>query len=263
MQALNQIRQNEITAETVNFINQRVLTSKCEPPAEAIHLTTTNRKADQINEQKLNEIDAPSFHFKARVDKTFPRNSSSAPEDLVLKNGARVMMLINDSEHRFINGSTGYVTEIEYKKTRPLNSKITVLLDETQEFIQVSAFEFNSYRNDWNASTGSLEKITLGSFVQLPIRLAWAVTIHKAQGKTFESMIVNFGQGSFAGGQTYVALSRVKTLEKLYLVKGIQQRDVFVDPVINQVIDTVRAVNEKAQNSESKTETDISPKSSS
>ncbi|MDQ1529672.1 MAG: ATP-dependent helicase, partial [Actinomycetota bacterium] len=138
---------------------------------------------------------------------------------LELKVGAQVMFLRNDGDQRWVNGSIGVVTKIDS----------TVWVDVDGEVFQVQPMVWEKYRYSYSALTKSLKKDIVAEFTQFPLRLAWAVTIHKSQGKTYERAIVDLGQRSFAPGQTYVALSRISQLDGLYLSRPLRPSDIIVD----------------------------------
>lgn len=185
-----------------------------------ITLATTNAIADKINATELSKIDAPAFTYKAEINGEFKRTVYPTNELLSLKVGAQIMMLKNDSERRWVNGSLGVIQSLD-------ENSVKVMIQGRVYDVEIASWRVIRYQ--FNGVSQRLEEFEIGSFLQYPIKLAWAVTIHKSQGQTFERAIVDMGHGSFAHGQLYVALSRCKSLEGLYLKRKIFPRDIIVD----------------------------------
>jgi len=220
---LNAIRVGENSSEIMSLINSRV---NAQLPTEGyIHLCSTNSKATQINNSKLNEIKEPEFTFLASISGELDEKSFPADEILKLKKGAQVMMLKNDFDKRWVNGSLGTIASVS-------KDEIKVKIDGIIYTVAIGVWQKIKYF--YNKKTKKLEEKPISSFTQYPIRLAWAVTIHKAQGKTFDKIIIDLDGGSFAAGQTYVALSRCTTLDGVFLTDKIYSQDIKVDPnVVN------------------------------
>jgi ATP-dependent exoDNAse (exonuclease V) alpha subunit len=191
-----------------------------------VGLVTTNAMADRINAFHLDRIDRPAHAFTGTVSGTFNRPQLPTDETLTLKAGARIMMLNNEPRGRWVNGTLGRVDAID---NRDDTLSIRVEL-ESGYAGKIQPFTWESIRYRFNPRTQQIESEVVGSFTQYPLRLAWGSTIHKAQGKTFDRVVVDFGRGTFAPGQAYVALSRCRRLEGLVLRKPLQPEHVQIDP---------------------------------
>lgn len=192
-----------------------------------IYLTTHRHRAKNINSEKLELLKNPIFEFKAFVkDGIIPKNEAPADWHLQLKKGARVMFITNDNtHHRYCNGTLGVVTYIS-------EQQIIVRTDEGVN-IDVNRASWDFYKYVVNKRTKEIERVLLGTFCQYPLRLAWAITIHKSQGLTFDRVIIDAGR-AFTYGQVYVALSRCRTLEGIILKSKITQAIVKIDPVVTE-----------------------------
>jgi len=235
---LNSIRNNTITEDELFEINSRVgidLDTNAKKDY-IIYLTTTNKMALKVNEERLNQIEMPIHKYKAEIIGEF--NVSSYPTDLELNIcvGAQVMMLNNDLLKRWVNGTIGKVVDI--KKTE-IYDVITVQLSDESK-VEVSPYTWEIFHYDYNESIDNICSNTVGTFTQYPLKLAWAITIHKSQGKTFNTVTIDMGRGAFAFGQTYVALSRCTSLEGISLVRPIRERDVFTDWRIEQFMQDIK-----------------------
>jgi hypothetical protein len=225
---LNKVRSNEMDEEGYELLQSRYQPSY-EPEVDDFHisLTTHNHKADATNALALEKIkQAPRF-FKADVKGDFPENAYPAEAMLCLKIGARVMFLRNDTEkiRRYYNGKIGVVEKID-------EDQISIRCeDSTTESIQIKREVWENNRYLLNQKTRQLEEQSIGSFTQFPLRLAWAITIHKSQGLTFNKAIIDAGQ-AFTAGQVYVALSRCSSLEGLLLKSRITIQSLLTDPRI-------------------------------
>ncbi len=220
---LNQVRNNELDEDGAKLLEERYLPDFVRTPQDGfILLTTHNEIVRQINTAELQKLRSEHFSFTAEVNGDFPSNSFPADETLVLCPGAQVMFIKNDTDRgkRFFNGKIGIVSRIE-------GEKIWVQCgDETE--IEVKREQWENIRYTVNHASRSMEEETLGSFSQFPLRLAWAITIHKSQGLTFEKAIIDAGK-AFAPGQVYVALSRCTNLEGLVLKSRINSSSLRTD----------------------------------
>ncbi len=213
---LNAIRDRDITTQQLATVNKRVITTP--PPEDSIVLTPTNEVANAINQGKLETITSQIHIFEGRTEGTFKERDMATDPSLVLKVGARVMCVANDPKSKYVNGSLGWIVGINEGEG---DTNVTVQLDDLNEPIFIEPYTWNIHRSKFNKKTNELEQEPVGSFTQIPLRLAWAVTIHKSQGKTFDKVTLDLGRGAFAAGQIYVALSRCRTLEGLSLIKPI------------------------------------------
>ncbi|MBC9944811.1 AAA family ATPase [Leucobacter sp. cx-328] len=189
-------------------------------PRDVITLASTNATVNRINAERLAEIGGSALRAVAEVTGEFKENLFPADEVLELKPGAQVMFLRNDPDGRWVNGTIGTVSRVE--------GTVWVETDDDEYEVEPAVWERFRYRYD--AETKKLEKEVVAEFEQFPLRLAWAVTIHKSQGHTYDAACVDLGPRAFTAGQTYVALSRVRSLEGLYLARDLRPSDVIVDP---------------------------------
>ncbi|HEY2643559.1 MAG TPA: AAA family ATPase [Galbitalea sp.] len=214
---LNAVRHGRVTAEIAARLNETG--ARPAPTDGAITLATTNSTVSRINAVELARLPGRALTARAEISGEFGGRSYPADETLELKVGAQVMFLRNDSDQRWVNGSIGTVTKIDS----------TVWVDVDGDVHQVQPAVWEKYRYSYSQATKSLRKDIVAEFTQFPLRLAWAVTIHKSQGKTYDRAIVDLGQRSFAPGQTYVALSRISELDGLYLSRPLRPSDIIVD----------------------------------
>ena len=223
---LDRIRQNQTTAEDLRAINERLDASPKKGKKEgalAITLATRRDTVDYINDQKLKELEGRSSVFQGVIKGEFPETSLPAPMKLEVKPGAQVIFIKNDKEKRWVNGTLGVVIYIDE------GEGIITVVDEDGHEYDVEREVWENMRYTFNEKEQKIEEELLGTFVQFPLRLAWAITVHKSQGLTFRQVKIDFsGGGAFAGGQTYVALSRCTSLEGITLTEPIRQSDIFV-----------------------------------
>lgn len=228
IELLNQIRMNEQTEVALEEINSCCFSEEKALNQGGITLTTTNAKADSMNMRALNGLHGESKIFLGQVSGKFKLDDRNlpAPMQLELKIGARVMLTANDTTYpkRWVNGSLGSV--VGFAK-----DVIRIELDETirQQIIEVPLAKWESYEYIFDEQSQSIVPNVIGTYQQYPLVLAWAVTIHKSQGKTLNQVNIDFSGGAFAPGQVYVALSRCTELDGIHLNKKIQLRDVYCD----------------------------------
>ena len=221
---LNAIRENTADHEDMALLNKCYEeVSDFEAFKGYIHITTHNKKAGRINEMALRNIESPVFKFKADISNDFPPSSYPADPELILKKGAQVMFIRNDPEFppQFFNGKIGEVAEIG-------EENISVNCD--GDLIEVPRFEWENKRYELNEEDEVEEKI-IGTFRQYPLRLAWAITVHKSQGLTFEKAVLDLNS-AFAPGQAYVALSRLTSFDGLVLSKPLDDLNLQYDEAI-------------------------------
>ena len=222
---LNNIRLGNDVENTINKIN-----ASCFNPSNyeesALIVTSRRYRADQINEEMLNTIEGPATAAMAEELGELNENELPAPRNLRIKEGAKVMFIKNDSEGRWVNGTVGKVIDCKDKKRK------TIKVEVAGKTLSVKREEWNKIRYVYDDYDDEMEEEIVSSFKQFPLKLGWAVTIHKAQGLTLESCSIDLGQGAFATGQTYVALSRCKTLGSVNLYQELRKTDAMVDSAI-------------------------------
>jgi hypothetical protein len=226
---LNNLRNNTVSKEDSNLLNQYYQPNYTPQLGDGIiQLTTHNHKADEQNRLMLNSIPQPSYFFSAQINGDFNENSYPIDAALEIKVGAQVMFLKNDptGQQRFFNGKIGNVSSIDSE-----NEEITISFPNEQQDILLEKHVWENVRYVLNESTNEIEEKKLGEFVHYPIKLAWAITIHKSQGLTFEKAVIDIGQ-AFAPGQVYVALSRLTSLNGLILTSQLNPERITIDEQI-------------------------------
>ncbi len=222
---LNNIRLGYDLENTINTINSQCFDPTLESDA---YMTLTSRKnrAEELNNHKLTYIDSPEELIKSKEFGELNENDLPAPRELKIKQGASVMFIKNDSEGRWVNGTLGTVTECLDKKKKCIKVKIN------SKTHRVEREEWNKVKFSYDDDSDEVLEEVVSSFKQFPIKLGWAVTIHKSQGLTLDSCSVDLGTGAFATGQAYVALSRCRSLNSLHLQRELKISDALVDPDI-------------------------------
>lgn len=221
---LNKVRENRLDNEAIQILNSRYVPS-FEPKEGCINLVTHNVQAQAINNRKLDEIDEEEYIFEAEVKGEFPEYSWPTEKQLVLKKNAQVMFIKNDPEKRFYNGLIGKIVDIN-------DETVWIKCPGERDPVAVGMLEWQNMNFSINNDTQEIEENVIGEFRQIPLKLAWAITIHKSQGLTFDKALID-AKSAFAHGQVYVALSRCRTLEGLVLSGRIDQKMLKSDESVN------------------------------
>ena len=228
---LNNFRNNAVQDSDLKLLNTRLDPDFAPPPDEFyISLSSTNARADAINEERLNSLRAKKVNSEAEIKGEFTKDYYPAPKSLSFKPGAQIMMLNNDADNRWVNGSIGKIESI--KKNREGELVVEARLNDGYS-VQIEAHEWKLGR--YMLVDGRIEYETIGRFSQLPFRLAWAVTVHKSQGKTFDRVIIDI-HVVFSPGQVYVALSRCTSLDGIVLARPIRKQFSKVDWKVHEFL---------------------------
>ncbi len=238
IELLNAIRNNTANDHHLTLLNRRHDSDhEFDPDDLVMYLTTTNAIAGRINEQSLRQLETEERTFFGRITGEFEKNALPTDELLTLKIGAQVMMLNNDPYGRWINGTIGRVTAFHFDEEEKKDVVVVELHDGTEVDVLPARWEMFTYTYD--KETKQIDSDIAGSFIQYPLKLAWAVTIHKSQGKTFDRVLLDIGSGTFSPGQLYVALSRCTSLEGIVLKQPIERRHIWTD---RRVMEYVRGL---------------------
>lgn len=222
---LDRVRVNRATNADIARLNQR-----CDPNYQeinddfAITLATRRDTVDSINDEHMQALRTPEYTFVGKVEGDFPDNSLPTALRLALKEGAQVIFIRNDKEGRWYNGTIGKVTRLN-------DGEVYVMLENGKE-MEVLPELWENMQYTYNEKEKKVEEKVLGTFYQIPIKPAWALTVHKSQGLTFNHVVIDFVGGAFTGGQTYVALSRCTSLEGITLLKPLSERDIIVNMAV-------------------------------
>jgi ATP-dependent DNA helicase PIF1 len=221
IRVLNRIRERDLDAQLFSVLNAHIQRGNDgQLDTSFITLTATNEAAYQKNRSCLAHLNSKAFTYRAVVTGLFDPSIYPTEAMLELKRGAQVMLLKNDSEKRWVNGTLGQIRFLNDKK-------VSVDVGGTVYDVEPETWENIQYR--YHRDTNRIEEEVIGTFTQYPLRLAWAITIHKSQGQTFDKVLIDLGRGAFAHGQTYVALSRCTSLDGIVFSRPVTPRDILFD----------------------------------
>lgn len=225
---LNGIREKCVVEEDLEYLNTRVEEIDLEEDG-MVYLATTNKKVDLVNQSRLTELYGENYEFETKINGNVDQAMQRSIDDVLnLKEGAQVMFLNNDPAGRWVNGSLGRIESID-----EFEMALKVRLVDNRKLVTVKSHTWEVLKYGLG-SDGEVESRAVASMEQFPLKLAWAITIHKSQGKTFENVVVDMGWGSFAHGQTYVALSRCRSMSGLRLARPIQMKDIIMDERVRE-----------------------------
>ncbi len=226
---LNRIQIDEVTPSDITLLNDKCYRRQIELDSSTMTLCTTNGLVDTLNRIHLSKIQSPEIILEGTVIGKFEPKNCRVPERQAVKIGCKIMMLINDPQRRWHNGTTATLTDVDLPK-----SKIEVEIGDDRYWIERHEWENTKY--SYNKLNKKIDHTSTGSFLAFPILLAYACSIHKSQGSTFDKVNIDLGSGSFAHGMTYVALSRCRTLEGITLAKKLQRSDIFIDQKVKEFL---------------------------
>lgn len=223
---LDRIRLGTPLPGDIDLLNSKVDPSAADATKNKMAMTIATRRdmVDHINEDHLNRLKTSRHTFTGKISGEFPESSLPTDLELILKEGAQVVFIKNDFDKRWVNGTIGKIIEIG-------DDKIVVEL-QNGDIHAVEREKWGNIRYEYDENKKTVKEIEIGSFIQFPLKLAWALTIHKSQGLTFDNVIIDMGRGAFSGGQSYVALSRCTSIDGITLISTLNERDIFVNPSI-------------------------------
>lgn len=220
---LNYLRYGVSTGELISWVNNKFYNKKIETDLLPITITAINKDANDKNLLELSKLPAKEIDYKATISGSFGQELYPTEKYLTLKQGAQVMFIKNDPDKRWVNGTIGTVHKLN-------KSEVIVMIGD--QLVDVDFSSWQAYKYRFDEEKGQVVKETVGEFVQYPLKLAWAVTIHKSQGQTFDNCVIDLGRGAFIFGQTYVAFSRCRTMNGVHLAKPIKPTDIKADPQV-------------------------------
>jgi ATP-dependent exoDNAse (exonuclease V) alpha subunit len=224
MELLNRVRNKEHTKEDLDILNKRVQKDiAVSNKDDTVILTTTNSLANTINQERLSELPGKEITYEAVASGKFEESAYPAGTSLKLKKGARVILIKNDPAKQWVNGTLAEVVAL---------SKDSIVVDINGSVCDVPIVKWQKIEYSYNEDEDKIDDEVVGTFAQYPIKLAWAITIHKSQGQTFDKVIIDLGGGAFTHGQLYVALSRCTCLDGIRFKRPVTRSDIIFDPRI-------------------------------
>ncbi len=234
IEVLNAVRDGQISEAQLAALNLQYDPEFADLEGKHMHLMAINAQADLHNDVNLERLGGLVAVAEGKIKGEFKENELPTDLALRLKKGARVMLVNNDSQGRWVNGTLATVTSVR-------DESVDVVLD-SGAHQEILPYTWNKAKTSFDTDSGEITRETLGSFTQFPLRLAWATTIHKSQGKTFDKVVIDLGRGAFAAGQSYVALSRCRTMDGITLKKPIRRSDLIMD---KRILDFSKMIKEK------------------
>lgn len=234
IEILNAVRNKNITEKQLSLLNLQYDPGFSDLEGKHMHLMAVNAQADGHNDANLERLGGKEAVCSGKVKGEFSERDLPTDLELRLKKDARVMLVNNDSQGRWVNGTLATVRSVR-------DDAVVVALDDGT-IHEISPFTWQKAKTKFDSESGELSRETLGSFTQFPLRLAWATTIHKSQGKTFDRVVIDLGHGAFAAGQSYVALSRCRSLDGITLKRPIRRADLIMD---DRVLELEKTFNSK------------------
>lgn len=231
---LTKIREGIELEESLQMLNNGA-TITSEPPESAVWLSPRNREVQYRNENNFQCLKGQTKEYRGRFKGTFRSDRYPSPAKLLLKSGVQVMFTRTDSQERWINGTVGVVR-------RMLDDKIFIEIAGSGKLVDVGRVEWTDYQYGWNKKSQRINRSAIGTYYQFPLLPSWAMTIHKAQGKTIEKVHLDLGQGAFQTGQTYVALSRCRSLKGLSMARPLTKEDILIDHESKIFYDSLRNI---------------------
>ncbi len=221
MEILNRVRNKEHTEEDLDTLNKRVQKNIAVSKEDStVILTTTNSLANAINQDRLSKLPGKEITYKARATGKFEESAYPTDASLKLKKDAQVILIKNDPDKKWVNGTLAKVSAL---------SKESIVVDINGETYDVPVVKWQKIEYSYNEDEDKIEDKVVGDFAQYPIKLAWAITIHKSQGQTFDKVMIDLGHGAFTHGQLYVALSRCTCMDGIRLKRPVTHNDIIFD----------------------------------
>lgn len=225
---LNAIRNKTVTEEDLALLNSRVNAKLNAKDGYTVQLASINEIVEKINSEHLQKLNKKIYTYPAKILGSFDTSSFPTEAELKIAIGAQVMLLTNDSSGRWVNGTIGKIIDIE-PSDQYENDDVIIIQLFNKNIVEVRPYTWEIFHYTFNKDAEMIETETIGTFRQYPLKLAWALTIHKSQGKTFNNVIINLARGTFAAGQMYVALSRCTSLEGISLTKPVKKGHILMD----------------------------------